>query len=91
MIMALTDQRLMIWAAGRRWRAGQFLGYVSRDRILQVTAPTTGSGWRTVVVHLANEPAVPVLVPAITADGLVAALSGPAGREPGDPAARRRC
>jgi len=84
MIMLLTDQRLMIWAAQLRWRPGRFLGYVSRDRILQVDAPTVGTGWRTVVMHLANEPAVSIKVPAETAERLAQALSGvPAQPEAG--------
>jgi hypothetical protein len=76
MIIALTDQRLLIWAAKLNWRPGRFLGYVSRDRILQVTAPTVGSGWRTVLIYLANEPVVSIRVPSATADQLAAALSG---------------
>ena len=83
MIMALTDQRLMIWTARLHWRPGTFLGYVTRDRILQATAPGTGSGWRTLRIHLANEPAVSIKVPPTTASPLAAALSG-------DPAAAVR-
>lgn len=76
MIIALTDQRLLIWAAQLRWRPGMFLGYVTRDRILQVTAPTVGTGWRRVVINLANEPTVSIKVPAETADRLAQVLSG---------------
>jgi hypothetical protein len=88
MIMALTDQRLMIWAARVNWRPGTFLGFVQRDRILQVTVPGTGSGWRTLLIHLANEPTVSIKVPSATASPLAAALSGatatnPESREPG--------
>jgi hypothetical protein len=77
MIIAVTDQRLLIWAARLRWRPGDFLGYVSRDRILQVTAPGIGTGWRTLHIHLANEPTVSIRVPSAIADQLPAALSGP--------------
>jgi hypothetical protein len=76
MIIALSDQRLMIWAARLNWRPGSFLGYVSRDRILQVSVPGTGSGWRRVLIHLANEPTVSIKVPSTTASQLAAALSG---------------
>jgi hypothetical protein len=76
MIIALSDQRLLIWAARLNWRPGNFLGYVSRDRILQVTVPGTGSGWRRVLIHLANEPTVSINVPSATAGQLAAALSG---------------
>jgi hypothetical protein len=79
MIIGLTSQRLMIWAARRRWRLGKLLGYVSRERIIQATAPTGGSGWRTVQIYLANEPAVPIKVPAVMADPLASTLSGQEG------------
>jgi hypothetical protein len=76
MIVGLTGQRMLIWAADRRWRLGDFLGSVDRDRIVQSTAPTVGAGWRTVRIYLANEPTVPIRVPAAMADHLAAALSG---------------
>jgi hypothetical protein len=89
MIIALSDQRLLIWAARMNWRPASFLGYVSRDRILQVTVPGVGSGWRRVLIHLANEPTVTIKVPSMTAGQLAAALSGthasatPETQEPG--------
>ena len=53
--MALTDQRLMILGPARlKWRPGNFLGFVGTRPHLQVTVPGTGSGWRTLVIHLAN-------------------------------------
>jgi len=76
MIIALSDQRLLIWAARLKWRPGNFLGYVSRDRILQVTVPGTGSGWRRVLIQLANEPTVTIKVPPMIAGQLATALSG---------------
>jgi hypothetical protein len=79
MIIALTSQRLVIWAARRRWRLGNFLGDVSRERIVQATAPTAGSGWRTVQIYLANEPTVLIKVPAVIADRLASTLSGREG------------
>jgi hypothetical protein len=79
MIMVLSDQRLMIWAARLRWRPGRFLGYVARDRIQQATAPTAGAGWRTLHIYLANEPAVAVKVRGSAADVLAAVLSGAPG------------
>ena len=78
MIIALSDQRLMIWAARLNWRPGNFLGYVSRDRILRVTVPGTGAGWRRVLIQLANEPTVSIKVPSTTASQLAVALSGAA-------------
>lgn len=79
MIMSLTDQRLLIWSVRPRWRPGRFLGYVARDRILQVTAPTPGKGWQAIVIHLATEPAVSVKVPSSAAGRLIPALSGAPG------------
>jgi hypothetical protein len=76
MLMGLTDQRLLIWAAGPRWRPGRFLGYVARDRILQVTAPVPGAGWQAIVIHLATEPAVSIKVPPSAASRLIPELSG---------------
>ena len=79
MIMSLTDERLLIWAVRPRWRPGRFLGYVARDRILQVTAPAPGKGWQAIVLHLATEPAVSVKVPPSAASRLIPALSGAPG------------
>ncbi|HEY7143700.1 MAG TPA: hypothetical protein VH637_05580 [Streptosporangiaceae bacterium] len=78
MVMALTDRRLLIRAGRHGWQAGRFLGYVSRDRIVQATAPTAGSGWRTVLIYLANEPTVEIKVPGAMAGRLAAVLSGQA-------------
>jgi hypothetical protein len=90
MIMVLTQERLLIWAAGRRWRPARFLGFVSRDRILQATTRTVGSGWRTVQLHLANEAAVSVQVPAAAVGPLVSALSGAAARPASTPGPDQR-
>jgi hypothetical protein len=76
MVIGLTSQRLLIWSARSRWRAGRYLGEVSRDRVVLSTAPTVGVGWRTVLIYLANEPTVTIKVPAVTADSLAATLSG---------------
>lgn len=76
MVIGLTRQRLLIWAARSRWRAGKYLGEVSRDRIVLSTAPTVGTGWRTVLIYLANEPTVTIKVPAVTADRFAVTLSG---------------
>jgi hypothetical protein len=86
MIIALTNQRLVIWTARRRWRLGNLLGDVSRERIIQATAPTTGSGWRTVRIYLANEPTVPIKVPSVIADRLASTLSGRQVETPGQDA-----
>jgi hypothetical protein len=76
MIIGLSNQRLLIWSVRPGWRLGSFIGYVTRDRILQATAPTAGTGWRTVNVYLAQEPTVSIKVPARAADDLARELSG---------------
>ena len=75
-VIGLTGLRLLIWAARSRWRAGTYLGEVARDRIVLSTAPTIGTGWRTVLIYLAHEPTVTIKVPAVTADSFAATLSG---------------
>ena len=74
MFIVLTNRELLIWAARRNWRLGDYLGSVHRQRIIQATAPTVGAGWRTVLVYLANEPTVPIRVPSTIADDLAAML-----------------
>lgn len=74
MLIGLTGHRLVVWSAARRWRPGKFLGYVTRDRLIQATAPTVGSGWRTVVIYLANEPPVSLKVPGPIADDVARML-----------------
>jgi hypothetical protein len=76
MIIGLSNQRLLIWSVRPGWRLGSFIGYVARDRILQATAPTAGTGWRTVNIYLAEEPTVSIKVPARAADDLARELSG---------------
>jgi hypothetical protein len=76
MIIGLSNQRLLIWSVRPGWRLGSFIGYVARDRILQATAPTIGTGWRTVNIYLAQEPTVSIKVPARAADDLARELSG---------------
>jgi hypothetical protein len=77
MIIGLTNQRLMIWKVRPGWRLGSFIGYVTRDRVLQATAPpATGTGWRTICIYLAEEPTVSIRVPAGAADDLGRELSG---------------
>ncbi len=76
MVIGLSNQRLLIWSVRPGWRLGSFIGYVARDRILQATAPTIGTGWRTVNIYLAQEPTVSIKVPARAADDLARELSG---------------
>lgn len=78
MIIGVTDRRLMIWAARRRWRTGVSLGSVKLDGIVAAEAPTVGSGWRSVIIHLSSQQELTIKVPAIAADRLAAALSDPA-------------
>jgi hypothetical protein len=76
MIVGLTTRRLMIWSARPGWRVGSFIGYVSRDRVLQAAAPGNEAGWRAVSFYLAQEPTVSIKVPARAADDLTRELSG---------------
>jgi hypothetical protein len=76
MVVALTERRLLVWTAGRRWSLGPFIGFVTMDRIVQAEVVTVGSGWRTVRFDLANEPSVRLKVPGELADDLADFLSG---------------
>jgi hypothetical protein len=77
MIIGLTNRRLLIWSVRPGWRIGTFIGYVTRDRILQATTPpTSGTGWRTVSFYLAQEPTVTLRVPSAAAEDLDRELSG---------------
>jgi len=82
MIIGLTDRRLMIWTARRRWRAGVSLGSVKLDRIVAAEARTVGSGWRSVMIHMSSQQELTIKVPATAADRLAAALSDPANGIP---------
>jgi hypothetical protein len=75
MIVGLTTRRIMIWSARPGWRVGPFLGYVSRDRVLQATAPGSEPGWRAVSFFLAQEPTISIKVPARAAEDLTRELS----------------
>lgn len=75
MVMALTNRRLLIWAAGRRWSMGTFLGFVPLESIVDADVVTVGAGWRTVRTDLANEPSVRFRVPGQLAEDIAAALS----------------
>lgn len=83
MLIGLTAQRLVIWKARGHWRLGDLLGDVPRERIVRAEAPTVGSGWRTVRIHLADGPAVPVRVSHKIADRLADVLSGQQGENAG--------
>jgi len=79
LIIGVTDRRLMIWTARRRWRTGVSLGSVKLDRIVAAEASTVGSGWRSVMIRLSSQQELTIKVPATAADRLAAALSDPAG------------
>jgi hypothetical protein len=76
MILALTDRRLLIWSARRRFRLGEFIGFVTLDRVVMAEVLTVGAGWRSLRIDLANEPSVRLKVPGSLADELAAVLSG---------------
>lgn len=76
MVMGLTNRRILVWRAGRRWSMGTFLGFVPMDAIVRAEVLTVGEGWRTVRVDLANEPSVRFRVPGQLADDFADALSG---------------
>jgi hypothetical protein len=78
MVVALTDQRLLVWTCGRSWKPRKLLGDVARQRISGAEAPTVGQGWRSVHLHLTDAPPVTIKVPARYADPLAARLSSPA-------------
>jgi hypothetical protein len=82
MVLVLTDQRLLIWAARRRWRPGRFLGDVPRDRILEVTSPPAGTRWRTAEFRLADGTGVSVRTSARSLGQLLTALSGSSAGQP---------
>jgi len=75
MLVGVTDQRMLVWEARRRWRVGDFLGYVTLDRVVQADAPTVGAGWRTVRIFLSNEPTVHLKVPSEAADTVAEAVA----------------
>lgn len=74
MVVALTERRLLVWRADRDWHLGDFVGDVTRDRIVRADAPTVGVGWRTVRIFLAEEPTVSLRVPSANADDFAEAL-----------------
>jgi hypothetical protein len=76
MVLALTDQRLLVWSARRRFRLGEFIGFVSLDRIVHAEVVTVGAGWRTARVDLANEPPVLFKLPGQLAEEFASELSG---------------
>lgn len=82
MLIGLTDRRLIIWTARRRWHIGASLGSIRLDRVAGADAPTVGSGWRSVIFHLSGQPDLIIKVPATAADRLAAELSEPARRTP---------
>src|SRR5215469_3386418 len=54
MIIAVTGRRLVIWAARRRWRPGNVVGDLARDRIIEVNYGGTGSRPDLLVLHLTD-------------------------------------
>ena len=62
MIIAITDRRLVVWAADRRWRPRRLAGALSRDRIIGVTAKEGTSRVRTVVLELSAGETVTIRV-----------------------------
>jgi hypothetical protein len=75
MLLAVTDDRVLVWSASKAWRLQAFLGEVARSQIRQATAPTVGQGWRSVRLELVDADPVVVKVAADVADDLAALLS----------------
>jgi len=76
MIIALTSQRLMIWAAHRGWRLGNAIGDLPRDRIMHITEAGTGTRSRLITVHLSDGRTVILQVSAKIATGLARMIPG---------------
>lgn len=75
MLLAVTNDRLLVWSASRQWKPMSFLGAVSRERIERGEAPTVGEGWRSVRIDLHDAGTVIIKVAAKHADPLAALLS----------------
>jgi hypothetical protein len=83
MLWALTDQRILLFSALKRWELGEPLGAIARTEVVGATAPTVGQGWRTVVIELTAGRQLSIKVGHTVADDLAAELAS-AARSGGD-------
>jgi hypothetical protein len=75
MLWALTDQRILLFSALKRWELGESLGAIARTEVVGATAPTVGQGWRTVVLELTAGRQLSIKVGHTVADDLAAELT----------------
>lgn len=75
MLWALTDRRILLFSALKRWQLGEPLGAIARTEVVAATAPTVGQGWRTVVLELTAGRQLSIKVGHTVADDLAAELT----------------
>lgn len=75
MLWALTDQRILLFSALKRWELGEQLGEIARQDVVGATAPTVGQGWRTVIIKLTAGRELTIKVGPTVADDLAAELA----------------
>ena len=81
MLWGTTDRRVLIFAAGARWKVGPLIASIDRSDVIRAVAPSTVSeGWRSVAFELANRPDLCVKVPARLVDPIVNGFGGQAHR-----------
>jgi hypothetical protein len=78
MLWALTDRRILLFSALKRWQLGEPLGAIARTDVVGATAPTVGQGWRTVVLELTAGRQLSIKVGHTVADDLAAELASAA-------------
>jgi hypothetical protein len=78
MLWALTDQRILLFGADKRWELGEQLGAIAMSEVLGATAPTVGQSWRTVIIELTGGRRLSIKVGHKIADDLAAALTAAA-------------
>ena len=75
MVWALTDQRILLFSALKRWQLGEWLDEIPRVEVTSATAPTMGQGWRTVIIELRASRKLVIKVGPTLADDLAAELT----------------
>jgi hypothetical protein len=81
MLWGLTDQRVLLFSALKRWELGEPLGAIARTDVVGATAPTVGQSWRTVVIELTGGRRLSIKVGHTIADYLAAELASTARSE----------